>query len=244
MIYPRDNMKISGILLLISTIFASSDMANPNTYPEYVPAAFSETPTIDEICTELSANRHMLDKNDLISYQCLCNEMEYENQLFSERSSTLREWFKKEIASQAKEFSKTFADGLIYIRDEFKKQEPIINYLTNENPTDFPMITDDPISGFIIENMNMPIDEFTPKYSQFLLNHILQKYKVEFEKLDFFNIPKLLKINFFILECEAKHKFQTGDFITIVDAIKFSNVSVTLIFEGFSIQETSENHVE
>ena len=70
------------------------------------------------------------------------------------------------------------------------------------------------------------------------MNQILEEYKEEFEKLDFFNIPKLLKINFFILECEAKHRIPSGDFVTTVEVIKFLNRGLIQIMEALSSEET------
>lgn len=213
------NMKTTRMLLArtIPVIFASTNLSNP--------ISSVNTPYLNRYC----APTNRIDEEDFIENNCICKFMSPEDKLSIEKSMNPPIYTKKETLELLTKSRTVFTRISDYIEAEFEKQESILSHLSNKTSFRLPRITDNPILKFIVQNLRVPPDEFATKYTDFSLNHILQKYKEELKGFEEFNFPADLKMKFFLAGCEAKERFKRGLLATTAEVIKFLNKRISMI---------------
>lgn len=120
----------------------------------------------------------------------------------------------------------TFTDVSKYLDVEFKKQDQTIS---NSGAT---LSSDSPLSKFITDNTLLPINLFYPKYTEFIINHLSEKYKKEFGRLKIFNIPKMLKNGFDFISCINDRSYKQGTFVSKSDVTKLVNSKMSDLFKS------------
>lgn len=196
-------------------------VSNTNPLPAYN-ATVSIIPLINKACLSLSSKRQNLSKHDLNNYACLCLETGIGTKVFIQDTYNVINVLKKKNHPSLKRFAETFSNISKYLQTAFSRQDQIIKLLDGEIDT-IPQNEDCQISDFILENLLVPLDQLHSKYSSFLMNHILEKYKKDFEKLNIFNIPRMLKNEFGFIDCHNVRSHQQGDFKSMTDIIKTIN---------------------
>lgn len=201
---------------------------NPNTMPPYDQSLSLDTSVINHMCLLLSGNRENLSKIRGREYMCYCVETDEETKKFTEKTFKLVLSLKKANDPLSKALSKTFTDISTYLQTEFNKQEQIIKFL-NGGARLNPFAYNSPVSSFTIKNYSLPPDQFYIKYYVFIMNHLLEKFKSDFEKLKIFNIPMLFKNEFEFINCIGRHTYAHGEFKNISDVIKLVNDRVMVV---------------
>lgn len=210
-------------------------MANPKLAPAYRPNLTLYTPVFDRVCLSLSKKRQELFRRDINEYMCFCIESNDEAKKFTESIFKLIKQLKNTDASLSKTLSKTFAGIFMYLDVEFKKQNRTIQLL-NKEITPNTLSNDSSLSGFLVENFKLPVDQFYPKYAAFLVEHLLLKYKKEFEKFKTLNIPKILENELSFVNCHSRYSYQQGNLRAMSDAIKLVNEKVSGLVKSITIQ--------
>lgn len=218
-------LKVARIL---PTVLALS-LLRPNPIPIY--NASDIIPLTNKVCLPLSEKREELFKNQLYGYLCYCIETNIETDKFVEHFTHILNWFRvNKQYPTGKMFAETFTNISKYLEAEFNKQDKTIRFLDGETKENY-VSNDSEISNFVVQNINLPVDQFYPKYSTFLMNHLLDKFKRDFEKLKVYSIPRLFKIELDFINCDHRHLYDDGDFQTISDVVRSMNASFSKLVE-------------
>lgn len=197
----------------------------PNPIPPYNGTASPDTPLMNKACLILSVKRLNFPKNESRNYMCLCMETPKEMKTSIEESYNLINRLKKEQSPVLKRFSEIFVDVAKYLEAEFKKQDRIFKFLSDEIKKD-PAEGDCPIASFVVGNLRLSFDEFYSRYSRFLVNHYFRKFKRDFDELKDFNISELLKNELHFIYCQGMYAYKQGDLKNNMDAIESINKAV------------------
>lgn len=193
-------------------------LINPNTIVPYNDTLIWDTPHVNRGCSSLYGNRQNLSKDELGDYVCFCTNGDYETKKYIEGLFNLVSWLKKTDTEFLKMRSETFGHILKYLKDEFYKQDQLIK-LINSKITAYPLDDDSEISVFTSENRMLSVDQFYPKYTTFLMDHLLDKYYRDFEKLKIFDIETLFAIEFGFIDCHISYDNQKNGLYDVIKTI-------------------------
>lgn len=216
---------------ILPTVFAIP-LANPNTILEYDATKYPNLPRVNDVCLGLYEKSQDPANFALNEYQCFCIEADDKTKAFFENLHTEISWLKERNDPIIQKFKVAFFSVLKYLQTEFKIQEPILKFIDGETG-ESPVVEDLPISVFVINNIDLPIDQFYTEYSAFLMNHLLEKFENEFAKLNFFDIQTLLKNEFGFIDCNGRISYE--DFATISEVIRSINESVSGMVKGMIV---------
>lgn len=210
--------------LRMARIFQIS-FALPIMNPDHIPTydLIHNTPLFNIVCFPLSEKRKTLSKTDLNEYMCLCIKTENSTKRFVEHTYNFARWLKITKRPLLKTLLESFGDILEYLQTEFVIQEQTINRLKVRNR---------PLSRFFVDNYDVPLEKLYSLYSEFLIDHLLEKYEDDFKKLKVLYIPSLLKRELDFVNCHCDYSYHDGEFKTVLDAVKSINKRVMGLFSS------------
>lgn len=226
-------MSFIKAIIKLSTIQGVPLLQPSNTNLTYDPLTSPNTPYFNGACISLLSQK---SKDKLITFKCVCNETTNETKLALEKIYELRAKLKSAKSPLLDVFANTFLNISIYLNAEFKKQPKITK--NSMNSTDVvKQLKMTPIGTFIAQKSNLPLNEFSIKYSNFLLYHILERFGSTFKKFKSFEVSTLLKNEFDSIKCRAKTVYEEGHFKSLNSVIQFVNKRTLQFIDYLSVNQ-------
>lgn len=220
------------VVKILPTIFAMSE-TNPPIFPAFNSTEYTNTPRLSSMCTKLSAMRDTFSWNEGILYKCLCHRTNEKTKEIAEEMYTKMDDPKEKSRDTLNALAPVFKDILSYLLKEFKKEENLIENKMYDQRFIFGMKSNI-ISGFVLNNFHLPIEQLIILYSNFLEKHIFDKYGSRFDKIGADGTKSMLKTEFALLKCNAREKYDSGILTSLYDTVRFMNSTVIRIINILS----------
>lgn len=207
---------------------------NPNNFPAYNATRFLETPLFNKICTEMSDSRNRLSKELAIEYQCYCNDSDIPTKLaiekkLAEAHSLIDDKFYFQFFISLRKLNSSAVGILPYLEEVFSKREKLMELLSRKENQVPDEIRNHPINAFIMNNSELPLDEFRIKYLAFISNHLIEKFG---KRLETFDDVELYQARMAFVNCVAKYHENSRDFRNLSDLLRLINAKILFIAEN------------